>query len=142
MKNVLAFAALHANEMKTTIQQLLPEMFAILHRQLGDFHEGGTYGRPLATPPTEPDRCPLTNLLRESVFGDLDFDMSYYCHCSTHQRSSTHMMCHKTAQWLNKKNNAMTAQLLQYATKKGRPLRAKHSQLEKLVMLMIREETH
>lgn len=52
------------------------------------------------------------------------------------------MMSHKTAQWLNKKDDAKTAQLLQYARKKGRPLRAKHSQQEKLVMLKIREKAH
>ena len=115
MKNVLAFAALHADEVKTTIQQLLPEMCAVLHRQLGDFHEGGTYGGPPATPPIEPAVPSPT--CSEKVSGDLDFDMNYRCHCSTHQRSSTHMMSHKTAQWLNKKDDAKTAQLLQYARK-------------------------
>jgi len=140
-ESVYSFAIQHTDEVTSALQQLIPEMFRVLLRQLGDFHEGGDYGGPPATFPEGLDHCSLTNLLGENIFGDLDFDMGYRRHASTHHRSSTNMLSHnKTSKWLNKKNCEETSKLMKFARKEGKPLRQQHRQQEKLVMLRIREK--
>ena len=42
-ESVYSFAIQHTDEVTSALQQLIPEMFRVLLRQLGDFHEGGDY---------------------------------------------------------------------------------------------------
>ena len=81
-ESVYSFAIQHTDEVTSALQQLIPEMFRVLLRQLGDFHGGGDYGGPPATFPEGLVHCSLTSLLGENIFGDLDFDMGYRRHAS------------------------------------------------------------
>lgn len=135
------FASQHKEAVQKATTKLMPDMLIVLRRQLGDFLEGGIYGGPPAVVPAELEHCPLTNLLGENIFGDLDYDMSKCRNSSVHQRSSTSMLSHnKTAQWLGNKTDAETENLLAFARKKGKALRKQHREQEKVVMLRLRQK--
>ena len=128
-------------QVQSALQQMMRPLVDVTTSQLRDFIAGNIYGGPPAPVPEGMEHCPLTNLLGENVFGDYDFDMGQCRHCSTHHRTTTHMLCHnKTAKWLSRKRSADTASLMKFARTKGRCLRQDHCQQEQLVMLKIREK--
>lgn len=103
--------------------------------------EGGIYGGPPAPVLAGLDHCPLTNLLGENVFGDLDYDIGRRRNTSMHQRTSTNMITHnKTAEWLNNKEQTEAGHLLAFARKMGKSLRSRQRQIEKDVMLRLRQK--
>lgn len=117
-------------------------MLLTVRCQLNDFLAGGRFGAP-----SSPDladalqHCPVTNLIGENAFGDLDFDMNKRRHASFHHRSSTQMWKHnKTGKWLSGKEEKDQSKLLSLARKHGKNLRFQHKEQERLVMLKIREK--
>ena len=72
---------------------VLQELLAMTQHQLADFLVAEKFGRE----PTEEDKailshCPLTNLIGENAFRDMDFDLGKRRHCSLHHRTTTHML--------------------------------------------------
>ena len=136
-ETTISFARNHREEVDKVLQQLMPSLLNVLRRQMCDFLEGGTYGIPNFLP--ELSHCPLTNLLGENVFGDLDYDISKSRHSTTHHRSSTNMLAHnKTSAWLHNQNNS--DQLLAFARRKGKTLRKDHQHQEKIVKLRLQQK--
>ena len=72
----------------------MPEMQEKLKLQVNDFLPGGIYGGAPFEMPPEVNHCPLTNMLSENVFGELDYDIQRARNSSTHQRSSTNILYH------------------------------------------------
>ena len=81
---VLAFARQH--NCAPSLQQLIPKFIEVIDTQLADFLEGGKYGDPRPELVDQLLHCPLTNLLGERMFGDLDFDIQKRRHASNHHR--------------------------------------------------------
>ena len=134
-----------AHDMESTVkgclQSMMKEIREVTNRQLADFQVDGKYG----SEPTDDmkallQHCPLTNLIGENAFGDFDFDLGKRRHCSLHHRTTTHMLKrNRTSTWLDKKPKAESAAIMKMAKKKGRILRERHRQQEKVVRLKIRE---
>ncbi|GFS27272.1 hypothetical protein ElyMa_005252700 [Elysia marginata] len=82
--------------------------------------------------------CPITNLLGERAFGDLDFDFQKRRHTSLHHRSSVHMFRkNHLAEWTTQQENYSSLMLL--ARKMGPVLRKKHKENEEKVLKTLRE---
>ena len=79
----------------------------VLQRQLKDFFGDGIFAGEVPQDIVDVLRtCPLTNLIGERLFGDLDFDMSKKRKASLHLRTSINMWKHnRTSQWIHKKKN-------------------------------------
>lgn len=138
--SVFQFAAQHADSLRHTLQQLMPGMLEVTNRQLTDFLEGEKFGGPPVPTPAGLDHCPLHNLLGENVFGELDFDFNKRRNATLHSRSALHMLRHnKTGKWLRKQGK-QSASILAFARKKGKILRDKHREKERIVMLRLRQK--
>ncbi|GFR98529.1 hypothetical protein ElyMa_002771400 [Elysia marginata] len=82
--------------------------------------------------------CPITNLLGERAFGDLDFDFQKRRHTSLHHRSSVHMFRkNHLAEWTAQQENYSSLMLL--ARKMGPVLRKKHKENEEKVLKTLQE---
>ena len=93
--------------------------------------------------PAEEDKailshCPLTNLIGENAFGDMDFDFGKRRHCSLHHRTTTYVI-KKTGKWLDSKALAESSSILKTAKKNAKMLRRKHREQERLVKMKIKE---
>ena len=86
--------------------------------------------------------CPLTNLVGESSFGDLDFDIRRRPHCSNLKRSASHCIKrNKTAStYLDRKSPSMRTKLFYMARKKSRELVEQAKQHEAKVAVQIKEK--
>ena len=84
-------------------------MSLIPKRQLFDFLDGGVFGDELDEQLQQIlDTCPLTNLVGERLFGDLDFDISKNRNTSVPNRSTLSMRKHnKTTGWLTQKTKCL-----------------------------------
>ena len=138
---VLAYADQHYVAVKSALESVMTEVLLVIRRQLKDFLSDGQYGTALpAHTQLELQHCPLTNLIGENMFGDLDFDMSQKRNSSFHHRSSIHMMKHnKTSSWLSRKGPEEVSTLLSTARRRAKQLRNDHRQQERVVRMKIRE---
>ena len=102
---VFTYAETHSVAVKSALEFVMRETLLVTRRQLADFLPEGKYGSVLpAHIQEELGHCPLTNLIGENSFGELDFDMSQKRNCSFHHLSSINMMKHnKTSRWLSHK---------------------------------------
>ena len=140
---IYQFASLHLAQVRSALELMMRDILLVTRKQLSDFlPPEGKYAQQL--PPdvqTQLDHCPLTNLMGEYVFGEMDFDMGKKRHTTFHHRSSTQMLHHnKTSKWLSEKNEEDARQLLKTARKKGRWLREQHKLQEVIVRQKIREK--
>ena len=70
--------------------------------------------------------CPLTNLVGERLFGDLDYDINKRRHASKGIRSSICMWKHNgTARWLEKQDNTSSRLIVQKGIKHGPEMKKK-----------------
>ena len=105
------------------LNQVCSECATVTLRQLqdfiiGDFSKEGDELRSVLT------NCPLTILVGESSFGDLDYDIKRRSHCSDLKRSAAHCIKrNKTASlFLDKKSPKVRAGLFSMARKKSKEL--------------------
>ena len=86
--------------------------------------------------------CPLSNLVSEYAFGDLDYDQQRRRQCSMHRHSTLHMLKNnKTiSKWLDQKCENIQGTLLNMARRKVSDLRMKHKENEKLVRSKLLEK--
>ena len=140
--SVFLFAAQHFESVKSALEYILREVLLVTRRQLEEFLPDGRFGGELpAHTQQELRHCPLTNLIGENVFGEMDFEMSKKRNCSFHHLSSTQMMKYnKTPVWLDSKGAYQTSKLLSTARRRARQLRNRHRQQEQVVRLKIREK--
>ena len=111
------------------------ESLKVLHRQLSDFLPGGIYGGCLPHDVQELlDKCPLTNLTGERLFGNLDYDMSRRRTATTLLRSTLSMWKHNTpSKFLNKKAQTALEKSMAAGRKHGKELKRKHDEAVKVV---------
>ncbi|GFO13747.1 uncharacterized protein PoB_004025200 [Plakobranchus ocellatus] len=123
-------------------QEIAKKSSLVLKHQLADFLEGGIFGGELPENLMSLlNTCPLTNLVEERLFGDLDFDMSKRRPSSTHHRSTINMWKHnKTAHWLKRKTIKEKYKILRSASKKGPALRKKHREDDMAVKEKIKQK--
>ena len=127
-----------ASDVEVSLKEMARHVVTVTERQLIDFLEGGPFFNL-----DEADRnilkgCPITNLIGENAFGDLDFDFQKKRHTSLHHRSSVHMLRkNQTAEWLaTQKDNSS---ILSEARRMGPELRRKHRLHEREVLNALRE---
>lgn len=139
---VCQFAAQHPTEVKDILQRMMPGMLQTTRAQLKEYLSDGMYGQPLSPADTNLlQHCPLTNLLGENVFGELDFDMGKRRHASLHHRSSIQMLQHnKIPQWLEGKEEKKRSDLMSLARVKAKPIRQLHRRQEQIVKMKIRQK--
>ncbi|GFN87124.1 hypothetical protein PoB_001363000 [Plakobranchus ocellatus] len=115
--------------------------FKVLKRQLADFLDGGPFAGVIKDDiQTVLNTCPLTNLIGERMFGDLDFDMTKRRHASTHLRSTINMWKHnRTSQWMGKLNWLKARKLLSAARKHRADWKRKSKLSEKSVKDIIKQ---
>ena len=90
---VFTYAETHSVAVKSALEFVMRETLLVTRRQLADFLPEGKYGSVLpAHIQEELGHCPLTNLIGENSFGELDFDMSQKRNCSFHHLSSINMI--------------------------------------------------
>ena len=83
----------------------------------------------------------LTNLIGESAFGDLNFDMGHRRQCSLFNRAAKHMLKrNRTMDWLSNKSGAEQERILAEERKVRRKLRKKYMKQEDIVRLKISEK--
>ncbi|XP_070191321.1 uncharacterized protein [Littorina saxatilis] len=125
----------------TSLQIMMKHIKVVTENQLADFLIGGKFGSDLPEAITSVlKHCPLTNLLGENAFGDLDFDLSKRRHCSLHHRTTTHMLKrNRTSQHIDELTPEESAKVMKMARKKAKILRKKHRQQEKLVRIKMQE---
>ena len=99
---VFKFAAQQSDTVEAALSKMMRDILVTTRGQLKEFLEAGEYGSILATEDQQTlAHCPLTNLLGENVFGEMDFDMGKRRNTSFHHRSTTQMLHHnKTSMWL------------------------------------------
>lgn len=128
-----------------TFSAVVTEMKDVLRRQLSEFLQDGVFAGDIPDDiKSILDKCPLTNLTGEGLFGDFDYDINKRRHSSTHHRSTLNMWKHnQTAAWLQKKSGKEKDRILTSAHKCGRSLRQEHKEAvkrEKLKVLKKIEE--
>ena len=103
----------------STLKTIVRESCDVLHRQLGDFLEGGVYGGEISEDIQKAlDACPLTNLTGERLFGDLDYDFHRRKRASLHMRSTLNMWKHNnTAEWFYSLSEDKQREILEQARK-------------------------
>ncbi|GFS20593.1 hypothetical protein ElyMa_003316700 [Elysia marginata] len=108
-------------------KQISSKSTCVVKPQLSDFLEGGIFFEIADETKAILDKCPLTNLVGERIFGDLDFDMLRKRYASTHHRSSTIRWKHnKTAVWLEKQGEEEKNRVMEAAVENRSLLREKH----------------
>ncbi|GFO35080.1 hypothetical protein PoB_006158500 [Plakobranchus ocellatus] len=115
--------------------------YTVLKRQLCDFLDGGPFAGVLNDEVQSVlNTCPLTNLIGERMFGDLDFDMSKRRHASTHLRTTINMWKHnKTSKWIAKQNWTKARKLLSSARKHRADWKNKSKLSEQTVKNIIKD---
>ena len=141
LPTVCKFAAENLEAVKDAVSRMLRDMLVTTRAQLKDFLCDGQYGTVPSPEVAETlKHCPVTNLIGENAFGDLDFDINKRRHTTLHHRSSTQMWrANKTRKWLSRKGVQEQTNLMALARKQGKLLRKRHQQQEKIVMLKVRE---
>lgn len=137
---VYKFAEENAAAVSDAISKMLRDMLITTRTQLKDFLQNGQYRSvPLPDVAQTLKHCPVTNLIGENAFGDLDFNINKRRHTSLHHHSSTQMWrANKTGKWLSGKGEQERTNLMLLARKEDRLLRRRQQQQEKIVMLKIR----
>lgn len=125
-----------------TFTSVVKEMHIVMKRQLSEFLEGGIFSGDIPDDvKTILDKCPLTNLTGERLFGDFDYDISKRRHSSTHHRSTINMWKHnQTAAWLRQKNDKERERILMTAQKFGKILRKQHNEAVEREQLKIQKK--
>lgn len=84
----------------SAVSTVATHILGVTKSQLSDFLEGGKYFSPSEEILSILSHCPLTNLVREHAFGDLDFDFNKSRRSSLHHRSTLQMMKRNgTVEW-------------------------------------------
>ncbi|KAL8610059.1 hypothetical protein ACOMHN_045457 [Nucella lapillus] len=139
---VYKFVSEHTNTVKHALEVLMRDLLVVMRLQLVDFLSGGKYGQ--AQPPEVMEKlkhCPITNLLGENVFGEMDFNMNKAHNASFHHHTSTLMLKHnKTSKWLQEKSSRDANDILRLARKKSKSLRNEHKRQELIVKHKIKEK--
>ena len=128
---------------KNVLQEILTGFVQVTEKQLVDFLPGGIYGMaPSAEVRKQLKPCPLSNLVSEYAFGDLDYDQQRRRQCSMHHHSTLHMLKNnKTiSKWLDQKCENIQGTLLNMARRKASNLHMKHKENEKLVRSKLLEK--
>ena len=114
---IAAFSSTDKSKVLSAFPKISSKCFEVFQRQLSDFLDGGIFEGPLSDEVQSVlNTCPLTNLVGERMFGDLDFDMVKRRHASTHLRSTINMWKHnKTSSWLGRQNRIKVTKLLSVA---------------------------
>jgi len=124
--------------MKSAFVTLCQQSKVVLERQLDDFLAGGAideYVKSIL------NSCPLTNLVGERLFGDLDCDMHTRRNASLHFRSTLNMLKRdKTMSWIKKKSKLSRSKVLRDARKHATFWVETSRRREKAVRLRIREK--
>ena len=125
-----------------TFNKLCTVSLEVLQSQLIDFFDDGIFAGSLPHEVHEVLKtCPLTNLVGERLFGDLDFDMSKRRRASLHLRTSINMWKHNgTGHWMSKKKKQEAVHLLTMARKNKEELKKRCRESEKDVRRKIREQ--
>ena len=135
------FAAEHP-QVKSALETMMRDLLIVIRLQLASFLQGGKYSG--VQPPDVQaalDHCPLTNLLGENIFGEMDFDMNKRRHAAFFHRTSlqiTHF--NKKAAWSDSKGRQELGEVMQAGRKQGCTLRLQYRRQEQLVKLKIREK--
>ncbi|KAL3861249.1 hypothetical protein ACJMK2_007297 [Sinanodonta woodiana] len=141
-KNFLT-ASFHEDDIfMAALKSLCLETVIVARKQLSDFLPDGCFGKDLPEDQKKIiDHCPLTNILGENAFGDLDFDIGKRRHFSLHHRSTVQMLKqNSTISWLNTKNADDATEIMLKAKEKAQVYRQRHKKQEKIVMLKVREK--
>ncbi|GFR69776.1 hypothetical protein ElyMa_002058000 [Elysia marginata] len=133
------------NNDKSIIERALrvmcEEAKLVVARQLADFLEGGAFSYPNPNTEEQLSHCPLTNLVGESAFGDIDYDFSKRRNCTLHNRSTVHMIKrNKTMSFVKCQTSIRRAKLFQTARKHAKLLRKKHKEEEEQVKIVAKEK--
>ena len=107
--------------MEAALSKMMRDILVTTRSQLKEFLKGGQYSSILATEEKQAlAHCPLTNLLGENVFGEMDFDMGKRRNTSFHHRTTTQMLQHnKTSKWLAEKPKEEASHLLSITRRKA-----------------------
>lgn len=137
---VYKFASEYNDAVKRALEVIMRDLLVVTRMQLADFLAGGQYGH--EQPPEIVEalkHCPITNLLGENVFGDMDFKINKSHNASFHHHTSILMMKHnRTTKWLQDKGDA--GNIMAMARRKRKALREEHKRQEVLVRLHIKEK--
>ena len=125
-------------QLRDSLQTLFKGFVAVTDRQLTDFLPGGQYHDV-----QDPERrqkmkhTQLTNLIGEACLGDLDYSMFVKRHASLHYRSFTSMMARNQtmSSWFHDRSEEEQTSLLAMSAAKSQPLREKHRDAEKAVVV-------
>ncbi|KAL3881058.1 hypothetical protein ACJMK2_033254 [Sinanodonta woodiana] len=102
--------------LKSALQDLFKSYLQVTERQLCDFLENGKYTELGRSTDMSISHSPLTNLLGERCFGDLDFDLYKRRHSSLHHHSTINMLKrNRTGDWLSSKGTEKSAELMKKA---------------------------
>ena len=113
--------------------------YDVTRRQLSDFLTDGYYSSADTEIQSQLLHCPLTNLVGESAFGDLDFDFSRRRNVGLHNRSALHALKrNNTMLYLKKKTSAAQRHIFQIARQEGPLLRKENRKREEEVKDAIR----
>jgi hypothetical protein len=91
-----------SKQFSSSLNVVVGDCHLALKRQLSDFLDGGVFGEELEEDVKKVlGSCPLTNLIGERLFGDLDFDMNKSRNSSLSLRSTKTMWRrNRTAKWM------------------------------------------
>jgi hypothetical protein len=141
LKSLLEADDVDAATTQRYVADICGGMLDVLERQMAAQLPGGAS----AAPPTEQSRqrashSRLTNLHAEHNFGDLDYQMRQKPNATLRHHSGLVMLKrNKTMEWLQMKDPADKATLLQDARKKAPVLRKEEQQIERDVMTTRKE---
>ena len=126
---------------KLTFSTLCSKSLQVLERQLSDFVGDGVFAGNIPQDVLDVlQRCPLTNLVGERLFGDLDFDMSKRRRASLNSRTAINMWKHnRTGAWMRQKKKREAVRLLTLARTKREECRHRSRENERKVREAIRE---
>lgn len=144
-KTLLSSGNFCGNVFAKTFSLLTTEMEVVFRRQLHEFLGDGIFAGDIPKNIKEIlDKCPLTNLTGERLFGDFDYDMNKRRHATTHHQSTLNMWKHnKTMKWFNGKSIGEQKRILQSSQTFGKQLRQEHQeavQREKQKILKLIED--
>lgn len=137
----------HMNEnvsislIKDAVMSLSSESVLVIERQLTDFLSGGCFENVSIVTSMSLAHCPLTNLIGESAFGDIDYDFSKRRNASLHNRSALHCIKrNKTMNYLSKKPLGLQRKMLLSARRQGPEFRKESKVQEEKVKDSIRQK--
>ncbi|GFR85261.1 secretory carrier-associated membrane protein [Elysia marginata] len=131
----------NVNTISKIVKAVSFEALVVTERQLSDFLTGGDFSNVSDNRREQLKHCPLTNLIGESAFGDIDYDFSKRRNCSLHNRSSIHCLKrNKTMTYLEKKTVLEQKEIFQIARAKAPSLRRECREAEEKVINATREK--